>query len=209
LIFDEAVDKLIWDRMDIENTQKILKEIQDEKIKIHVQRMSPISLAGLETIRGLMVPQRADRSILMALKRRLEETEITLVCTNCNHSWDKTVGRASERSKCAKCGAIKIAVLRRYNKKLAKILRKKNLTDEETKEYKRLHKNASLVLSYGKLALLTLVGRGIGPDTAARILRKYNVQDIKNSEELQIKFLREILKAELNYAKTRGFWDNN
>jgi len=209
LIFDEAVDKLIWERMDIKNTQKVIKNIQNEKIKIHVQKMSPISLAGLETIRGLMVPQRADRSILMALQRRLEDTDITLVCTNCFNSWDKTVGRVSEKPKCAKCGAIKIAVLRRYNKKLAKILRKKNLNEEERKEYKRLHKNASLVLSYKKLAILTLVGRGIGPDTAARILRKYNVRDINNSEELQIKFLRDILKAELNYAKTRGFWDNN
>lgn len=209
LIFDEAVDKLMWERMDIKNTQKILEKIQSGKINIHVQKMSPISLAGLETIRGLMVPQRADRAILMALKRRLEDTEITLVCANCFNSWDKTVERVSEKPKCAKCGAIKIVVLRRYNKNLAKILRKKDLTAEETKEYKRLHKNASLVLSYKKLAVLTLVGRGIGPDTASRILRKYNIQDIKNSEELQIKFLREILKAELNYAKTRGFWDSN
>lgn len=209
LIFDEAVEKLIWERMDIRNTQKVLKEIQSGKIKIHIQKMSPISLAGLETIRGLMVPQRADRSILMALKRRLEDTDITLVCTNCFNSWDKTASRVSEKPKCAKCGAIKIAVLRRYNKNLAKILKKKNLTEQETKEYKRLHKNASLVLSYKKLAILALVGRGIGPDTASRILRKYNTRDIKNSEELQIKFLRDILKAELNYAKTRGFWDNN
>ncbi len=209
LIFDEAIDKLVWERMDIKNTQKVLEEIQSGKIKIHVQKLSPISLAGLETIRGLMVPQRADRSILMALKKRLEDTEITLVCTNCNNSWDKTVGRISEKPKCAKCGAIKIAVLRRYNKKLAKILKKKKLSEEETKEYKRLHKNASLVLSYKKLAVLALVGRGIGPDTASRILRKYSIRDIKNSEELQIKFLRDILKAELNYARTRGFWDNN
>jgi ATP-dependent helicase Lhr and Lhr-like helicase len=209
LIFDETVDKIIWERMDIENTQKVLKEIQSGKIKIHVQKISPISLAGLETIRGLMVPKRADRSILMALKKRLEETEITLVCINCYHSWDKTVDRVDEKPKCAKCGAIKIAVLRRYNKKLVKILRKKDLTDEELKEYKRLHKNASLVLIYKKPAILALVGRGIGPDTASRILRKYNIYDIEKSEEIQIRFLRDILTAELNYAKTRGFWDNN
>ena len=58
-------------------------------------------------------------------------------------------------------------------------------------------------------ALLTLVGRGIGPDTAARILRRYSSSQIEKSEEVLIKFLRDILKAELNYARTRGFWDNN
>jgi ATP-dependent Lhr-like helicase len=98
-------------------------------------------------------------------------------------------------------------VLRRYNKDLAKLLTKKERTNEEDKEVKRLHKNASLVLNYGKIALLSLMGRGIGPDTAARILRKYNKTELEKSDELQIRFLRDILKAELNYARTRGFWD--
>ncbi|MCK4365642.1 MAG: DEAD/DEAH box helicase [Thermoplasmatales archaeon] len=210
LIFDEAIDKIIWERMDVENTQKILNEIQNKEIEIHTQRLSPIALAGFETIRGLMVPQRADRSILMALKKRLEDTDITLVCTNCNNRWNTSVRRTDDKPKCSKCGAIKIAVLRRHNRDLAKILTKKDRTKEENKEAKRLHKNASLVLSYGKLALLSLVGRGIGPDTAARLLRRYNnMAQLKNSEELQIKFLRDMLKAELTYARTRGFWDNN
>jgi len=209
LIFDEVVDKIIWDRMDIGNTKKILGEIQNNKIKIHIQRLSPIALAGLETIRVLMVPQRADRSIILALKKRLEDADITLVCINCNNKWNTHVRNISDRISCSKCGAIKIAVLRRYNKDLAKVLTKKERTKEENNEIKRLHKNASLVLSFGKYAVLSLVGRGIGPDTAARILRRYNISELKKSEEIQIKFLRDILKAELIYARTRGFWDNN
>ena len=136
-------------------------------------------------------------------------SDITLVCTNCNNKWNTTVRRADDKPRCSNCGAIKIAVLRRYNRELAKILTKKDRTKEENKEAKRLHKNASLILSYGKPAILALVGRGIGPDTAARILRRYNISQLKKSEELQIKFLRDILKAELTYARTRGFWDNN
>jgi len=207
LVFDEAVDKIIWERMDLENTQKVLREIQNGEINIHIQGLSPIALAGVETMRGLMVLQRADRSILMALKRRLDDTDITLVCTNCNKKWNTTVGRADVQPKCSSCGAIKIAVLRKYNKKLAKVLTKKERTIEENKEVTRLHKNASIVLNHGKVALMTLVGRGIGPDTAARILRRYDRVEIEKSEELQLKFLRDLLKAELNYARTRGFWD--
>ena len=209
MIQDEAIDKIIWEKMDVENTQQVLSKIQKGEIKIFIQRLSPISLAGLETIRGLMVPQRADRSILMALKKRLEDTDIIFVCTNCNKSWNTSVRRADDKPKCSNCGAIKISVLRRYNKDQVKILTKKVKSKVEEKEVKRLHKNASLVLSYGKPAIMALVGRGIGPDTAARILRKYNVSSLKKSEDLQIKFLRDILKAELNYARTRGFWDNN
>jgi len=207
-IFNEAVEKVIWDRMDIKNTQKVLKEIQEDKIEIIVQRLSPISIAGIKTIRGLMAPQRADRSILMALKKRLEETDISLVCTNCGNTWNTSVGRVKGKLICSHCKAIKIAVLRRYNRNIGKILTKKDLKGEEKKEFRRLHKNASLVLSYGQIAIIALVGRGIGPDTAARILMKYNSDDIEKSEEVEIKFLRDILKAELNYARTRGFWDN-
>jgi ATP-dependent Lhr-like helicase len=209
LILDETIDKILWEKMDIENTQKILHEIQNGKINIFIQRLSPLSLAGLETIRGLMVPQRADKSILMALKNRLDDTDISFVCINCNNIWKTVVRRVEDRPKCSKCGAIKIAVLGRKSREYVNLLNKKNRSVEETKEVKRLHKNASLILSYGKSAVYALVGRGIGPDTAARILKRYNLSQLNKSQETQIKFLRDILKAELNYARTRGFWDNN
>jgi ATP-dependent Lhr-like helicase len=207
LILEEALDKLLWERMDVERTMQVLQKIQEGNIAIHIQGLSPIALAGVETIRGLMVPQRADRSILMALKKRLEEADVTMMCTNCHHSWNTVAGRVSAQPKCSKCGAIKIAMVRRYDKRFLPLLSKKHRTAEENKEVKRLHKNASLVLSYGKFAVLALVGRGIGPDTAARILRHYNTLELTKSEEREIKFLRDILQAELQYAKTRGFWD--
>jgi len=207
-IFDEALDKLIWERMDLVHTKDVLEQIQQGAIDIHIQGLSPISVTGFETIRGLMVPQRADRTILMALKKRLEETEITFVCINCKNVWHTTAHRASHQPKCSKCSAIKICVVRRYQKDSVKLLLKKEKTKEEQKEAKRLLKNASLVLSYGKSGVLTLMGRGIGPDTAARILRKYSKRELEKSEEIELKFLRDILKAELTYAQTRGFWDN-
>jgi ATP-dependent helicase Lhr and Lhr-like helicase len=208
LILEEALDKLLWERMDIDHTVQILQKIQNNDIAIHIQGLSPIALSGFETVRGLMVPQRADRTILMSLKKRLEDADITLVCTNCYHSWNSVAGRVSQQPTCSRCGAIKIAVVRRYNKKFLPLLSKKHRTAEENREVRRLHKNASLVLSYGKFAVLALVGRGIGPDTAARILGRSNKMELIKSEEQEIKFLRDILQAELQYAKTRGFWDS-
>jgi ATP-dependent Lhr-like helicase len=207
LIIDEAVDKIMWDKMDEQNTKKIFKQIQKGDIKIVIQRISPISLSGIEGIKSLMVPNYADRTILMALKNRLEKQDITLICTNCNKRWKTSVKRTELQPKCSNCNAIKIAVLPNYLSKIFKILNKKNRTNEEEKQFKKLHKNASLVLNYGKIAVLTLVARGIGPDTATRILRRYNKEEIAKSDEIELKFLRDILKAELNYARTRGFWD--
>ena len=62
-----------------------------------------------------------------------------------------------------------------------------------------MFKNASLVKEHGQRAMLTLAGRGIGPDTADRVLSSfYDGED---------EFLRDILSAELTYARTKRFWD--
>ena len=83
-------------------------------------------------------------------------------------------------------------------KKLIKLLRKKDIKKDEKRELKRFLKSASLVASYGRDALLALAGYGIGPDTAARILSKQ-----KKGEDL----LWEILEAEIIYSRTKRFWD--
>jgi ATP-dependent Lhr-like helicase len=206
-VMDEALDKLIWERMDIEHTRDILTKIQNGTITLHIQGISPIGTQGFETTRGLMVPQRADRTILMALKNRLEDTAITLVCTNCHHTWDTHVRRTAKKPHCPKCKAIRIAVLRRHLRDDATLLSKPHPTKEERKTIQRLNKNASLILSYGYPAILTQISRGIGPDTTARLLSKFDRSTLEKNEEEFLCLLREILRAEILYARTRGFWD--
>lgn len=92
-----------------------------------------------------------------------------------------------------------IAALNGYNRDTIKLIRKKALSEEEEKEVRRLYKNASLVQSNGRRALLAFAGRGIGADTAARILSSFS----EDEEDL----LRDILNAEITYARTKRFWD--
>jgi ATP-dependent Lhr-like helicase len=51
----------------------------------------------------------------------------------------------------------------------------------------------------GKKAAIVMSGRGVGPATAIRVLRK-----LHRTEE---DFYVDILKAEREYARTRLFWD--
>ncbi|MFH1013424.1 MAG: DEAD/DEAH box helicase [Thermoplasmatota archaeon] len=206
-ILEEAIDKLIWERMDIEHAQQILMKLQNRELLIVTQRFSPIGLAGVEAMRGLMVPIRADRTILKALQKRLEETRVALICVNCKNLWHVHVHNAPVHPQCPRCNAIKIAVFPSHREDETKVLWKKNLTVEEQRNVRRIAKNASLVLSYGKPAIIALMGRGIGPDTASRILRKYDFIELSQSEETMMKFLQDIHKAEIQYARTRGFWD--
>ena len=59
--------------------------------------------------------------------------------------------------------------------------------------------SAELLAHYGERALYALAARGIGPETARRLLmRLYRDDD---------GFFTEILRAERHYARTRAFWD--
>jgi len=172
-LIEEAIDKAIWDRMDIEHAKIALNKIKNKEIKIKVQGLSPISKEG-ESKKGEFLKVGIDVEMLDALKKRLEETRVKLKCINCGKEIETRVYRAP--LECPKCGSKMLAVVKG----------------------EKLEKSASLVANYGKKAIFTMAGYGIGTDTAARILAKQ-----KDGYEL----LKEILKAELNYARTRRFWD--
>ena len=59
-------------------------------------------------------------------------------------------------------------------------------------------RNANIVLSSGKKAVRAFAARGVGPDTASRIIGTFANGD---------QFYLEILKAERNYIKTHRFWN--
>jgi ATP-dependent Lhr-like helicase len=92
-----------------------------------------------------------------------------------------------------------VAILRPYEREKTRLLAAEHLSKEDRVELKRLYTSASLVSAHGRKAVVALVARGVGPDTAARILR--------NLHETEEDFLRDLLAAEVNYARTRRFWD--
>mgnify|MGYP000135473238 CR=1 FL=1 len=203
IIFEETLEKVIWERMDVERASDVLKAIKEGNIRIVKQPLSPFSRT-FEISRGLMLPSKPESVIIEAIGRRLEEKEIELICLNCFHRWKTTVGRTKLRPSCYKCGAYRIGVIKEHE---FPDLARGSKTKEEVRKIKKLSTSASLVLSYGKFALLVLAGRGIGAVTAARILRKYRFYDLKTSEEKRKELLKDIWKAEIQYAETRGFWE--
>lgn len=180
-LLQEVIDRIIWDKMDVDHARQALREVQEGAIDLVVQRVSPLSRAA-ESLRGeVFRPAGVDDAVLMSLKKRLEKTSLTLTCMNCGYRWSTTVGRASPS--CPKCDGKMIAVATGHQGKT---------------NSKGAFKTASLVASYGDKAFLVLAGYGIGPDTAARVLATQ-----KEGNDL----LREILEAEITYSRTRQFWD--
>ncbi|MBI0584581.1 MAG: DEAD/DEAH box helicase [Methanomassiliicoccus sp.] len=198
-LFEEAVRRSLWEDFDVEGTMAAMKRLESGETTLKVMGLTSIGRAGLQHSRDLIMPQRADHSILMALKKRLESEVMSMSCLNCQAQWRLKPQDAPDRLVCPRCGGQMIAALLPYNKQDIGLLKKEKPTEEEAKEIRRMYKNASLVREHGRRAMLTLAGRGIGPDTADRVLSSfYDDED---------EFLRDILSAELTYARTKRFWD--
>jgi ATP-dependent Lhr-like helicase len=124
-------------------------------------------------------------------------------CLNCRKWKSETrVKRAAKSRKCPKCDGMLLGVTRPWNELGAKVMARAKgakLDEEERKELAKLTTSANLFLDHGERALLALAARGVGPETAGRIIAKQS--------EGHDAFLRAIMEAEIHYAKTRQFWN--
>ena len=198
-VFEEAMRMTLWKDMDVENTRKVLEGIRSGEIEIVRARLSEIGKMGLRQKGGAVMPSRPSIEILKTVKNRIESTEIRLLCLNCGNMWRATVSEVHENMRCERCGATMIAMIRPYQKEFQELMKKSNLRPEELRRMRWLVKSAEIIMHHGHEGAMVLAGRGIGPDTANRILSRYH------RDEMEL--LRDILEAEINYAKTKRFWD--
>jgi ATP-dependent Lhr-like helicase len=201
-LHQEALREVFEDKLDVKRTQEVLRAIRAGEIALVEQGLSPIAAAGLDRKIELISPARADKTLLAAIEERLKDERIVLGCLNCRQWQVETrVKRAVHSRKCPKCDGILLGVTRPWNESARRALRASrtaSLGDEERKEMARLATSANLLADHGERALLALAARGVGPETAGRILAK--------QAEGHDAFLRAIMEAEINYAKTRQFW---
>ncbi|MDO9098751.1 MAG: helicase, partial [Candidatus Methanoperedens sp.] len=201
-MYDEAVREIFHDKLDIARAKEVLGKIQGGSMKLIVQPISPIGEAGFMGGRELMAPERADSSIMMALKSRIMNDHVILFCLNCK-KWkaNRIVNNVPQVPECPLCSSRLIAALKPWEEEEIKIAKKPDTekNEEERKRTARVYRNANIVLSHGKTAVIALASRGIGPETASRVIRK-----LREDEE---EFYRDILIAERNYAKTKRFWE--
>ncbi|WAC04239.1 MAG: DEAD/DEAH box helicase [Methanoregula sp.] len=198
VVQQEAYRELLSEYMDVATAAAIITLVQKDEISISTGSLSIIGAEGLLTSRDQIPPPTADQAILAAVKRRLDSDDVVLCCMNCRDWKSRTVVfRVPEKPRCPKCGAGLIAALKPWEEQLCAAMKKKKKTAEEQENERRLMKNANIVLSSGKKAVIALAARGIGPENASRIMGTLTDGDA---------FYREILKAERNFIQTHRFW---
>lgn len=132
---------------------------------------------------------------------------VDLACMNCGEwSARRRVREFEERPTCGNCGSGLLAVLRRYQDSeafLETFNRWKNdgsISEEERDLLTKSRKTADMVLSYGRKAVEALMVRGVGPVTSYQVLSRMH----RDEKELY----SDLLKAKIQYMKTRQYWDN-
>ena len=74
------------------------------------------------------------------------------------------------------------------------------VASDEDSVRNRMMRNAEMVQNQGIDAILCLMARGVGENTATRILRAYPPGSERDS------LLKAIHEAEVQYARSRRFW---
>lgn len=198
VVQQETYRELFENYMDVESAAAIVAAVRDGTVEVVTTQVSLLGAAGLFSSRDLVPPESADTAILATVKRRIDDSEVVLCCMNCRRWKVKTrVSRVNERPECPVCSARLIAALKPWDEPLYAIANRKTKTPDEREVEKRLLRNANIVLSSGKKAVIALSGRGVGPEHASRILGTLAEGD---------DFYRQILKAERQFVQTRHFW---
>jgi ATP-dependent Lhr-like helicase len=204
-IYKETLQELFTEKLDLEKTEEVIKRIQSKEIKIvEVEGLSPLAQLGFRyELQDVVKPERSEKEIFNLFKNRLLNSKVRLLCINCGkYSITEYVKDIEKEPRCKICQSKLIAVLRPYQTEIQKIVKKwlsgKELTTEEEEKLKHIRRSADMTINYGRKAVVAMAGRGVGPQTASRILSRMH----KNEDE----FYKDILKAEREFIKNKKFW---
>jgi ATP-dependent Lhr-like helicase len=213
-IYDETLREAMLEKVDVEKVKEIMHAIKDGKIKVSTlyrhEKPTPIAfhiLAKYSDISELMAPERVLLSNIEKMKRAVEARTATLLCISCGEwSCEEKIRNLPEQPACKECGSRLLALLypKQDANRLRELLKKrreaKEFGEEELKELANARRTADLILSYGKKAIIALEVKGVGPETAFRILGKMH--------PIEDEFYLDLLKAKIQYLRTREYWED-
>jgi len=213
-IYEETIRETMQEKVDVPAVKKIMKSVKEGKTKVatmlRLEKPTPIGyriLSKYTEIPELMAPERVLLSNIERMKRAILTRRPSLLCLSCgHHTENKRIRELPERLVCEKCGAGLLADLPvgQDPETITDVLKRrqkgKELTPEELGQLTHTRRTADLVLSHGKRALIAFQVRGVGPETAFRILGKMHPSEDD--------FYMDLLKAKIQFLRTRPYWDD-
>lgn len=203
IVEKEIFNEILHEKLDLENAKRCLKELKSIKFE-KVNKPSIFSELLLKRVFSFAEIPMLEANLLEKIKNRLYNTELVFLCLNCKSHWRRKV-KDVDFERCIKCSSPLVSMVKSEKnlEKALKILRKQlkgiKLEKEEEDFYRKLYESSALFQSFGKKAALVLAGRGIGIETAKKIL------NVKRSYENENELIIEIYRKEKEFIKIRHF----
>ncbi|MBN3037333.1 MAG: DEAD/DEAH box helicase [Candidatus Diapherotrites archaeon] len=177
-VADEAMKELFVEKFDVDNAKLFLNRLQSGSTSFSfVSTASPSEFASFaRKASDIFLPERAHAEIMEMVRARILDKRVGFKCLNCGHVWYEVVASLADEPRCAECGA-----------KLVTLLGQK---DGE--------RVAQLINAYGRRAVIALQAHGVGPEFAARLLKRLR----KSEDEL----INDLVEAERTFARTKRYW---
>lgn len=182
-VYEETFKEVVRKDLDLPQALDVLERIEAGDIEVHslglLSGPSPLSEPVWEE-RSLsfepVSPKRMRRLILGSVRSRLLSEERAFACTECKDWVEiKEIHELSDPPTCSNCGSEKVGMIEEGLRSVRRTLDRVgsgSKKGEKSKVWKTLEKTSSLISRYGKVAAVALVGKGITPSGAERILEE-------------------------------------
>jgi ATP-dependent Lhr-like helicase len=207
-LYQEVLREIFLEKYDLEGARRVIEGLRSGALKlryVEVDAFTPLAQPIIEyAAKFAALPQSIDQALTALVKERLLNTKHKLICLHCG-KWESVIktSDAVEPLACSLCHSRLVASTYPSDQDALKIVAKKKsgakLDAAEEDKLRKLWKTSSLLQQFGRLALLALSGRGVGPEVASRLLRNYVDEE---------SFVKSIYNAEKLYLQTRGFWED-
>ena len=211
-IYRETLREAYQEKLDLPGVKELIRGIAHGVVSVVVKKVpEPSALARhiLEKyadVEELMATDATIADQLQYMKQSVEARSVNLACVDCGE-WHTRVRirELDDHPRCGNCGSGLLAMMRRHQspEHFQGILRRwrqgEELFGDDMDQMVHGRKTADMVLSYGRKAVEALMVYGVGPVTSYQVLSRMHRSD----EE----FYRDLLRAKIQYMKTRQYWD--
>ncbi|MEM2236987.1 MAG: DEAD/DEAH box helicase [Candidatus Caldarchaeum sp.] len=197
VVYEEALKHCLAADFDHETSFKLINKIstgETSLIPVRVEELSPLARLTVSRYASdvdVIVSERLQRLVVNAVRGRLNNELVTLVCTSCWQWYARVaVKELDTKPVCGACGSSSLGVLKPEPEEVLNLLarRGKPSNSKERQLRKQALKTAPLVAKYGKAAVFTLASHYLDVEDAAKIL--------ENESSLGVRLVELIVEAE-------------
>jgi len=203
-IYLEGIREGSVEQLDIDGARELVQAICKGKIKVRCLERSdeegPTTCARRILNRLAEVPELGrgtSREEVEKVRNRLLARTVHLRCFDCGRAARARIADLDEMPSCS-CGSRFLTMPSGAEERLMLDLKVSGARIESREAISRLKWKADLISIYGRKAVIALSVRGIGPQTASRILSKMHDKDDE--------FIADLIRASGAYEATRRYW---